>query len=122
LGVLRNQEYQREIVHPQGDVKQRIRIDQKDYIFDSFLNRSWYTLCSEVHGKFQHQLMNVLITSELQKNAESSLEVQRTLYNICSQDRVDVLFYVLPFESFPHGITELRYYLGRLRTLPANEP
>jgi hypothetical protein len=66
--------------------------------------------------------MNGLITSELQKNAESSLEIQRTLYNICSQDRVDVLFYVLPFESLPHGITELRYYLWWLRTLPANEP
>lgn len=49
LGVLRDQEYQREIVHPQGDVKQRIRIDQKDYVFDSFLNRSWYTLYPEMH-------------------------------------------------------------------------
>ena len=49
MGVLRNQKYQREIVHPQGDVKQCIRIDQKDNIFDSFLNRSWYTLYSEMH-------------------------------------------------------------------------
>jgi hypothetical protein len=49
LGVLRNQEYQREIVHPQSDVKQRIRIDQKDNIFDSFLNRGWYTLYSAMH-------------------------------------------------------------------------
>jgi hypothetical protein len=49
LGVLRDQEYQREIVHPQGDIKQRIRIDQKDYIFDGFLNCSWYTFYSEMH-------------------------------------------------------------------------
>jgi hypothetical protein len=49
LGVLRNQEYQREIVHPQGDIKQRIRINQKYDIFDSLLNRSWYTLYSEIH-------------------------------------------------------------------------
>lgn len=47
--MLSNQEYQREIVHPQGDVKQRIRIDQKNYIFDSLLNRSWYTLYSEMY-------------------------------------------------------------------------
>jgi hypothetical protein len=65
--------------------------------------------------------MNGLITSELQKNTKSSLKVQRTLYNICSQDGVNVLFHVLPFESFPHGITEFRYYLWWLRTLPANE-
>jgi len=49
LGVLCIKEYQREIVQPQGNVKQRIRIDQKDYIFDSFLNCSWYTLYSEMH-------------------------------------------------------------------------
>ena len=64
--------------------------------------------------------MNRPITSELQKNAESSFEVQRAFYNIRSQDGVDVLFYVLPFELFPHGITELRYYLWWLRTLPVN--
>jgi hypothetical protein len=51
LDVLRNQEHQREIVHSQGDIKQRVRIDQKDYVFDSFLNRSRYTLYSEIHRK-----------------------------------------------------------------------
>src|SRR5258707_9176702 len=72
--------------------------------------------------RFQLRMMDGLITSELQKNAQSSLEIRRTLYDICSQDRVNVLFYVLPFESFPHSITKFRYYLWWLRTLAGNGP
>jgi len=49
LSVLRNQKYQREVIHPQSNVEQCIRVDQKDNVSDRVLNGSGYALCSEVH-------------------------------------------------------------------------
>jgi len=51
LSVLCNQKYQREIVHPKGNIEQCIRIDQKDDVSDGIFDCSWYALYPEMHGQ-----------------------------------------------------------------------